>query len=102
MNIAVALHRSAAGSLTRGQIAGRLSLFSHSALTVAAERGLTVRVHRGRLWIGQAHDAAHRQLHAGDSYAAEHDGELVLRADTRSELEVAWPATVPQPPSSRF
>jgi hypothetical protein len=102
MNIAVAPHGLGDGSLTRAQIAGRLSLFADSALTVEAERGLTVRVHRGQLWIGETHDGAYRHVHAGESYAADHDGQLVLRADARSELEVAWPATIPPRLSSRL
>lgn len=102
MNIAVAPHRFVNESLTRAQIAGRLSIFGRSAVTVEAERGLVVRVHQGHLWIGQAHDTAYRQVRAGESYAVEHDGELVLRADTRSELEVAWPATRPQSSFSRL
>ena len=54
MNIAIARNRIPDPSLSRAQIAGRLSLVEHSALTVTAKQGLTVYVRAGSIWIAEA------------------------------------------------
>ena len=96
MNIAVAHNQIPGPSLSRAQIAGRLSLVEHSALTVTAKQGLTVYVRAGSIWIAEARDGhRYRQVRAGERYAARRDGRLRLRADARNEIEIDWlqPAT---------
>ena len=92
MNITIARSGTPWASLTRAQIAGRFSLLEHSPLAIVAERGLTVRVHTGHLWMAQAHDGHYREVRAGERFAVQRDGQLVMRAGTRSELEIEWPA----------
>jgi hypothetical protein len=98
MNIAVAANAIPGPSLTRAQIVGRLSLVERGTLTLAAERGLTVHVRTGSLWIADAADGRYRQVRAGECFAALRDGRLAMRADTRSEIEIDWP----QPAAERL
>jgi hypothetical protein len=75
--------------LTRTQIAGALSLIDQRALTIAAERGLALRVLSGFLWVTQ-----NREDHiigAGNRFVAAGSGPLVISALETTELRIEWP-----------
>ena len=77
--------------LTRARIGSRLSLVDRGALTIAADRGLVVRVRAGSIWSSQPGDGEYWLVRAGESFAAHRAGLLVVRAVERSEIEIAWP-----------
>jgi len=77
--------------LTRARIGSRLSLVDRGALTIAADRGLVVRVRAGSIWSRQPGDGEYWLVRAGESFAAHRTGLLVVRAVERSEIEIAWP-----------
>ena len=77
--------------LTRARIGSRLSLVDRGPLTIAADRGLVVRVRTGSLWSSQPGDGEYWLVRAGESFAARRSGLLVVRAIERSEIEIDWP-----------
>lgn len=77
--------------LTRAEIGGRLSLVDRGPLTIAAERGLVVRVRTGSAWSSQPGDGQYWLVRAGEHFVAHRTGMLVVRAAARSEVEIEWP-----------
>lgn len=92
MNFQVALNCIPGPTLTRAQIAGRLSLVERGTLTLAARGGLTVHVRNGCIWAAVAPDCQYSEVRAGGRYAASGGERLYLRADARSEIEIDWHA----------
>ncbi len=78
--------------LTRMQIAGRLSMLDNGPVTIAAVRGLVVRVRTGALWITQYKDTGDHVLRAGESFSVDRAGPLVLQPLGGTELVIDWPA----------
>jgi hypothetical protein len=94
MNTAFAVNRIPGPTLTRALIAGRLSILARRTLTVAAKAGLTVHVRSGSVWFARPRDGRlARQVRAGGSYVAQGRGQLRMRADLRSEIEIDWADT---------
>jgi hypothetical protein len=77
--------------LTRAAIGGRMSLVDRGPLTIAAERGLIVRVRAGSIWSSQPGDGQYWLVRSGECFTAHRTGLLVVRAVERSEIEIAWP-----------
>ena len=77
--------------LTRARIGSRFLLVDRDPLTIAADRGLIVRVRSGSIWASQPGDGEYRLARAGECFAARRTGWLVVRAVERSEIEMAWP-----------
>jgi hypothetical protein len=77
--------------LTRTRIGSRLSLVDRGALTIAADRGLVVRVRTGSIWSSQSGDGEYWLVRAGESIAARRAGLFVVCATARSEIEIDWP-----------
>lgn len=113
MDIANARHRSSKGSnsrtrpasatatpaaagtqFTRSQIGGRLSLPGQVEVAIAAERGMTLRVHRGLLSVAEARNGTPLPLRANEQFTARHANRVIVHADARSELEIAWPSKI--------
>jgi hypothetical protein len=78
--------------LTRAWIGSRHSLVDRGPLTIAADRGLVVRVCTGSIWSSQPGDGEYWLVRAGESFAARRTGLLVVRAIERSEIEIDWPS----------
>jgi hypothetical protein len=76
--------------LTRAQIAGALSLIDQRALTIAAERGLALRVLSGFLRVTQ--NKEDHVIGAGDRFVAGGSGPVVISALETIELRVEWPS----------
>jgi hypothetical protein len=76
--------------LTRAQIAGALSLLDQCSLTIAAERGLALRVLSGFLWVTQSRDG--NIIGAGDRFVAGGPDPLVIAALERTVLRIEWPS----------
>jgi hypothetical protein len=77
--------------LTRARIGSRLLLVDCDPLTIAADRGLIVRVRSGSIWASQPGDGEYRLARAGECFAARPAGWLVVRAADRSEIEIELP-----------
>jgi len=77
--------------LTRARIGSRFLLVDRGALTIAADRGLVVRVRTGSIWSSQPGDGEYRLARAGECFAARRTGWLVVRAVERSEIEIELP-----------
>lgn len=92
MNVYIARNRIPGPTLSRSQIAGRLSLVERGTLTLAAGKGLTVHVRTGSVRVAPAPGREYRELRPGEHYAAGRDERLVLSADVRSEIEIDWQA----------
>lgn len=84
---------AAAGTqFTRSQIGGRLSLPGQVDVAIAAEPGMTVRVHRGLLSVAEARNGKPLPLRANEQFTARHADRVIVHAAARSELEIAWPS----------
>ena len=77
--------------LAREQITGGLSLLEDHTMTIAAECGTVLRVHRGTLRVGREAERRGHWLVAGARYVAEHDGPVTLSSPEAVELSVEWP-----------
>lgn len=84
--------------LTRTGIGNRFSLVERDPLTIAADRGLVVRVRSGSIWSSQPGDGECWLVRAGECFAARRTGWLVVRAVERSEIEIE----LPQPGDERL
>jgi hypothetical protein len=62
------------------QTATVLMLGAREARTLDDERGATLRVTRGTIWLTQEDVPADVILHAGDSFLVEHEGAPVLES----------------------
>jgi hypothetical protein len=76
---------------TRAWLGSRLSLVDRDPLTIAADRGLVVRVRSGSIWSSQPGDGEYRLVRAGECCTARRTGWLVVRAVERSEIEIELP-----------
>jgi hypothetical protein len=77
--------------LARARIRNRFSLVERDPLTIAADRGLVVRVCSGSIWSSLPGDTACWLVRAGECFAARRTGWLVVRALERSEIEIELP-----------
>lgn len=77
--------------LIRARIGSRFVLADRDPLTIAADRGLIVRVRSGSIWASQPGDGEYRLARAGECFAARRTGWLVVRAVERSEIEIELP-----------
>lgn len=77
--------------LTRARIDSRLSLVDRGPLTIAADRGLVVRVRTGSIWCRQPGDGEYWLVRAGECFSARRTALLVVRAVERSEIDIEWP-----------
>jgi hypothetical protein len=84
---------AAAGTrFTRSQIGGRLSLPGEVEIAIAAEPGMTVRVHRGLLSVVEARNGKPLPLRANEQFTARRAARVIVHAAARSELEIEWPS----------
>lgn len=77
--------------LTRARIGSRFLLVDRDPLTIAADRGLVVRVRSGSIWSSQPGDGEYWLVRAGERFAARRTGWLIVRAVERSEIEIELP-----------
>ncbi len=78
--------------LSRTQIAGRLSMLDSDLITIAAVRGLVLRVRGGALWITQHKDTQDHVVRAGEAFLADRAGPMVIQPLGNVELAVEWPS----------
>lgn len=88
----IAFPRLQNGPITRANSGGRFSLLGNGHTSIAAVRGLVVRVRKGTLWITQARDPFDHVVRAGESFVADRTGRLVISAFERGEVELEWPS----------
>jgi Protein of unknown function (DUF2917) len=67
----------------------------NQSISVAARRGMTVRVARGRVWLTRDGDARDYVLSAGDSMNLEATCQVVLFGLTAAFVQVDTPARAP-------
>lgn len=88
----VAFPRIQNGPITRANTGGRFSLLGNGHASIAAVRGLVVRVRKGTLWITQAGDSFDHVVRAGEMFVADRTGRVVISAFERGEVELEWPS----------
>ncbi len=88
----IAFPRLQNGPIARANIGGRFSLLGNGHVSIAAARGLVIRVRKGTLWITQAHDSIDHVVRVGEQFVADRAGRLVISAFDRAEVQVDWPA----------
>jgi hypothetical protein len=67
----------------------------NQSISVAARRGTTVRVSRGRIWLTRDGDARDYVLNPGDSMNLEASGRVVLFGLTAAFVQVDKPERAP-------
>lgn len=82
---------AASAPLTETEIAGSLSLIDRRPLTIAAERGLVVRVRSGSLRVAQRVGGEAGVVGAGERFIAECSAALFVAALETTELRIEWP-----------
>jgi len=92
----IAFPRIQNGPITRSNSGGRFSLLGNGHTSIAAVRGLVVRVRKGTLWITQARDTFDHIVRAGETFVADRTGRLVISAFERGEVELEWPTREPE------
>ncbi|MGB8433821.1 MAG: DUF2917 domain-containing protein [Burkholderiales bacterium] len=88
----IAFPRLLNGPITRSNVGGRFSLLGNGYVSIAAVRGLVIRVRKGVLWITQGNDTIDHVVRAGEHFVADRTSLLIISAFERGEVEVEWPS----------
>lgn len=78
--------------LARDTTEGAFSLFDGEPLTIAAEKGLVIRVHSGCLWVPSSDEHCSVGVSEGDRFVCKRNETLRVLGSRGTEIELQWPA----------